>query len=121
MGGEDDDTPIGACRYGIGLGKKASITAGGAQPMELLPFQLHDATSAATIAEVPVYSVYLSDLFPFLKTNQLPAFMIDEEIHIDITFQDEVSSLSTVVDAAPSSIRMCCDNTGERNVSYQIN
>ena len=117
FGAGADQTPNSASQYGIDLGKNPLTTDGSDHPMELLPFQIHDATSAATIAEAPVYSVYLSDLFPFLKTNQLPAFMIDEEIHIDIAFQDEVSVLA----GASNSVRMCCNNTGTRDVSYQIN
>ena len=117
FGAGADQTPNSASQYGIDLGKNPLTTDGSDHPMQLLPFQIHDATSAATIAEAPVYSVYLSDLFPFMKTNQLPAFMIDEEIHIDITFQDEVSVLS----GASNSVRMCCAQGEEPNVSYQIN
>jgi len=109
-----DDTPNSASRYGLGLGRNSAHNGAGALPMELLPFQVHDA---ASVSEAPVYSVYLSDLFPFLKTNQLPAFMIDEEIHIDITFQDTLSSLS----GASNSIRMCQNNTGGSiDVEYDI-
>ncbi len=111
-----DDTPNSASEYGLGLGKNPVVSAAGAHPMQLLPFQIHDATSAATIEEAPVYSVYLSDLFPFLKTNQLPAFMIDEEIHIDITFQDTLSSLA----GASNSLRMCCTNGQTSAVEYDI-
>ena len=43
--------------------------------------------------------------------------MIDEEIHIDITFQDTLSSLS----GAENSIRMCQQNTGGSiTVEYDI-
>jgi hypothetical protein len=113
-----DDTPNSASRYGLSLGRTPVIGTGdGSHTFQLLPFQIHDATSAATIAEAPVYSVYLSDLFPFLKTNQLPAFMIDEEIHIDITFQDKISSLS----GAANSVRMCQQETGGTvGVEYDI-
>ena len=70
------------------LGRNPVVAAaGGAGTFQLLPFQLHNSTSAQTISEAPVYSVYLSDLFPFLKFNQLPLFMIDQEVHIDIEFQ----------------------------------
>lgn len=37
-------------------------------------------------AESPTFSVDLSDLFPFLKVNQLPLYMIDEPINIELTF-----------------------------------
>jgi hypothetical protein len=37
-------------------------------------------------AESPTFSVDLSDLFPFLKVNQLPLYMINEPINIELTF-----------------------------------
>ena len=36
--------------------------------------------------ECPSYSIDLSDLFPFLKVNQLPLYLIKEPINIEITF-----------------------------------
>lgn len=36
--------------------------------------------------ESPTYSIDLSDLFPFLKVNQLPLFIINEPINIELTF-----------------------------------
>ena len=37
-------------------------------------------------AESPTFSIDLSDLFPFLKVNQLPLYMINEPINIELTF-----------------------------------
>ena len=37
-------------------------------------------------AEAPNLAIDLSDLFPFLKVNQLPLYMIDEPINIELTF-----------------------------------
>lgn len=91
--------------------------ATGTATQQLFPFQIHDSTSAQTISEAPVYSVYLSDLFPFMKYNQLPTFMIDQEVHIDIVFQDTVSSLA----GASRSIRMCVAGTQDQQVEYDIN
>lgn len=42
----------------------------------------------------PTYSVLLADLFPFLKMNQLPLFMMDEQVSIHLTFQDKVADAS---------------------------
>tara|TARA_R110000737_G_scaffold157324_1_gene185840 strand:+ start:6420 stop:7868 length:1449 start_codon:yes stop_codon:yes gene_type:complete len=112
-------TPNSAPTVGLDTGRNPVVAAAGGQgAFELLPFQKHDATSAQTIADAPVYSVYLSDLFPFLKYNQLPCFMLDEEVHIDLTFTDETSSLA----AAGNSRRMCVDNANAANlaVSYLI-
>ena len=37
--------------------------------------------------QCPSYSIDLSDLFPFLKVHQLPLYMINEPIAIELTFQ----------------------------------
>ena len=83
---------------------------------ELLPFQQHDGTSAATIAEAPVYSLYLSDLFPFLRQNQIPCWLIEDQIHIDLVWTPVTSDLSGGV----QSRRMCCSDAGTETVQYQI-
>jgi hypothetical protein len=46
-----------------------------------------DGTTAAKKAECPSFSIDLSDLFPFLKVNQLPLYMINEPVNIELTFQ----------------------------------
>ena len=116
-----DKPPNSAKKVGLDVGRNATVpAAGGAGTFRLLPFQLHDATSAQTIADAPVYSVYLSDLFGgFLKYNQLPMFMLDQEVHIDIEFQPTTSSL----EAASLSRRMCVANIDAANnqVEYLIN
>jgi len=38
-------------------------------------------------SECPSYSIDLSDLFPFLKVNQLPLYLIREPINIELTFE----------------------------------
>ena len=40
--------------------------------------------------QIPTFSVDLSDLFPFLKVNQLPLYMINEPINIELTFHPTV-------------------------------
>ena len=37
----------------------------------------------------PTYQMDLSDLFPFLKVNQLPLYMMDEAINIELFFQPQ--------------------------------
>lgn len=114
------DIPVNsAATYGLSNGRNPVVNTGtGAGAFELLPFQQHDGTSAQAITEAPVYSIYLSDLFPFLRFNQLPAWLVSDEIHIDLTFTDETSSLSGGVE----SLRMCKSETGADNgVEYLIN
>lgn len=48
------------------------------------PFSKMDGTNAGTIAESPVYQIDLAELFPFLKTTQLPLYMIDQGLTIEL-------------------------------------
>ena len=109
------DTPNSAKQCGLDLGRNPVVLADDKQELQLLPFQMNDATSAQTIADAPLYSVYLSDLFPFLATNQIPAFLIDQQIHIDLVFEDGLTSIS----GTQRSRRMC--TTGNNAVDYKIN
>ena len=115
-----DKPPNSAKRIGIDVGRYPVVpAAGGVGAFELLPFMEQDGTSAQTISEAPVYSVYLSDLFPFLKFNQLPMFMLDEEVHIDLTFVDSTSSLA---DGATVESLHCCVNNGDAStLAFDVN
>ena len=113
-----DKPPNSAKTIGIDVGRYPVVpAAGGAGAFELLPFMEQDGTSAQTISEAPVYSVYLSDLFPFLKFNQLPMFMLDEEVHIDLTFVDATSSLSGAV----KSQRICVNDSDDDTLAFDVN
>ena len=74
---------------------------------QVMPYSNMDATSAATLAECPVYSVDISDLFPFLKTHSLPLYMIDQELTIELTWSNTLS-------------RACVDNTNDATIEYKI-
>ena len=39
-----------------------------------------------------VFSILLADLFPFLKMNQLPLFMMKEQVAIHLAFEPQVST-----------------------------
>jgi hypothetical protein len=39
------------------------------------------------LAEQPVFSISVADLFPFLRFNQLPLYMIDQQISIELHYQ----------------------------------
>tara|TARA_R110000787_G_scaffold265464_1_gene371450 strand:+ start:694 stop:2193 length:1500 start_codon:yes stop_codon:yes gene_type:complete len=114
------DTPNSAKTVGLDLGRNPVVSATDTQEMQLLPFQLNDATSAQTIADAPLYSVYLSDLFPFLRENQIPAQLINQQIHIDLVFEDGLSSISGTSRAR----RVCIDGGaggGNPAINYKIN
>jgi hypothetical protein len=115
-----DKPPNSAKKVGLDVGRNPVVPAGGgAGTFELLPFMKHNATSAQTISEAPVYSVYLSDLFPFLKFNQLPMFLLNEEVHIDITFTPQTDSST----GAALSRRLCVPNSeaASNAVEYLVN
>ena len=119
MSGVVDKPPNSAKKVGLDLGRNATVNiANDVGATDLFPFQQHDATNAQTIADAPVYSVYLSDLFPFLRQHTLPTFMIDDEIHIDLTFKNELSSLGA--GGTAKSLRMCVKAAGTIDVAYQI-
>ena len=111
------DTPNSAKQCGLDLGRNPIVNGNDTQELQLLPFQMNDATSAQTIADAPLYSVYLSDLFPFLATNQIPAFLIDQQIHIDLVFEDGLTSIS----GTQRSRRMCVSTGGNNALDYKIN
>lgn len=75
--------------YGLSNGREyglATIAADDREAQLLLqqPFSKMDASSAATIAQSPVYQLDLAELFPFLKTTQLPLYMIDQGLTIEL-------------------------------------
>lgn len=116
-----DKPPNCAKKIGLDVGRNPVVAAGGgAGTFELLPFMHNDATSAQSISEAPVYSVYLADLFPFLATNQIPCYLLNQSVHIDLEFTPATSSLKT---GAALSRRMCVNNSENANsdVSYSIN
>ena len=49
-----------------------------------MPFAIMDGGSPT---ESPSYAVDLSDLFPFLKVHQLPLYMMDEPVTIELTLR----------------------------------
>lgn len=75
--------------YGLSNGREyglGRIDAANREGCELLqhPFAKMDGTNAGTIAESPVYQIDLAELFPFLKTTQLPLYMIDQGLTIEL-------------------------------------
>ena len=71
-------------------GQQAAISTTEGRNGQIKPFALMDNSTAATIAQSPVYSVDLSDLFPFLKTHSLPLYMIDEQLSIELYWSPTV-------------------------------
>jgi hypothetical protein len=89
--------------YGLANGREYN-----ANDLDQLPFAKMDGTDAGSVATSPTYSIDLSDLFPFLKTHQLPLYMIDQPINIEITW------------APPNKARVCVQSGVATNQAYDI-
>ena len=72
-----------ASTYGLDNGYEYTGDGGGAEELKVPTWAELDV---GNVAQSPTFSIDLSDLFPFLKTHQLPLFMIDEPINIELTF-----------------------------------
>lgn len=66
------------------IGSVPAVASYDAQLLLQQPFAKMDGTNAGTIAESPVYQLDLAELFPFLKTTQLPLYMIDQGLTIEL-------------------------------------
>lgn len=71
----DEAQTINASRYGLNTNLEYDTTANILQPQKELQ-----------IGNGPVFQISVADLFPFLRFNQLPLYMIDQQISIDLHF-----------------------------------
>ena len=76
----DADNEVDAAAYGLDVGVENDTLS---DKLLLPEWATMDATKKA---QCPSFMVDLSDLFPFLKVHQLPLYMIDEPINIELTF-----------------------------------
>jgi hypothetical protein len=79
-------------KYGLDNGREYD-----GNNLKQLPFAV---MSSDAVSESPTYSIDLSDLFPFLKTHQLPLYMIDAPITIEITWARTVQDRVCLPDVA---------------------
>ena len=77
----NDDSKVFADAYGLDNGMEYNATD------DRLNQPSWARMDTGSPEECPSYSIDLSDLFPFLKVNQLPLYLIKEPINIEITFQ----------------------------------
>ena len=63
--------------------------------------------------ESPIYSIFLSELFPFMKSHQLPAYLFasDQEIHLELTFSNATVQRVCVADGEEASKPYLIDTT----------
>lgn len=91
-GGVSTFTPNASQFVGVDNGREYSNV--GTDFGHDLKSQEYANMSVAALDQCPVYSVDLSDLFPFLKTHSLPLYMIDQELTIELTFTNTLSRAS---------------------------
>lgn len=77
----NDDSKVFANSYGLDNGVEYNSTG---SSLDQPTWARMDGTLPD---ECPSYSIDLSDLFPFLKVNQLPLYLIKEPINIELTFE----------------------------------
>ena len=78
------------------------------EPFTPTPFYLQ--LSKQVEADVPTFQMSLADLFPFLRTNQLPLYMMKEEVSLELTFS-QAGTNSVAVSAQTSSERVIANTT----------
>ena len=97
-GGVDNDTR--AFTYGLSNGKEYDSTYGAATPDLSVP-------DWGDIQNNPVYQIALSDLFPMLKQTQLPLYMMQEQVSVELTFE-------------PQNTNRICSGSGVASGTYAI-
>ena len=68
-----------APRYGLENGRDYDGTAGQVANLVMQDW--------ASIGNAPVFQIALSDMFPMLKQTQLPLYMMEEQVSIELTFE----------------------------------
>ena len=113
-------------KYGIDNGLEYTGPAGLAD----LEYPDWAMMEGRALAECPSYSIDLSDLFPFLKTQQLPLYLMKEQISIELTFvptQDNRAQLiagvgGSQVHIVRDDLKFCADyiyyGTGEEMARF---
>jgi hypothetical protein len=79
------------------------------ESLELPNWFKHDGSDVQGKAECPSFSIDLSDLFPFLKVNQLPLYMINEPVNIELTFQPKLLYRLQLGDSDTTDISVSID------------
>ena len=76
-GGATNDTE--AFTYGLSVGREYDDNYGASTPDLIVP-------QFVNVRNDPIFQVALSDLFPMLKQTQLPLYMMQEQVSIELTF-----------------------------------
>lgn len=83
---DGNQSKVLSAKYGLDNGREYSGTATGVGQLQQLPFANMDGTTAGKRSESPVYCIDLVDLFPFLSRQELPLYMIDAPVSIELVW-----------------------------------
>ena len=110
--------PLAASTIALDTGLDIANPNGGGLEQKLHQFQVMEADADVDKQnESPVYSIYLSDIFPMLREYSLPAYLIKEPIFVELTWQPKTTSLGAT---ANSSLRQCTDGAGSQTEAWDI-
>ena len=94
-GGAANDTK--AFTYGLSNGKEYNSSYGGADP----DLRVRDFIN---LKNNPQFQIPLADLFPMLKQTQLPLYMMQEQVSIELTFEPLTLTRACVAQGGTSAV-----------------
>lgn len=97
---------VNASALGLDTGVENDEAAGALFLPDALTMSGVNATKKA---ECPSFMIDLSDLFPFLKVHQLPLYMINEPINIELTFHPTTQFRAQIASGDTTDIEMKID------------
>ncbi len=99
-GGAENNTR--APRYGLSNGREYNGAVGAVADLNNLDW--------ANVVKKPVFQIALSDLFPMLKQTQLPLYMMQEQVSVELTFEP-VNAQRVCVEDGVGTVPITIDTT----------
>lgn len=101
-GGADNNTR--AFTYGLSNGREYDSTTGASFSASTADLRVHDWND---IKNSPVFQIALSELFPMLKQTQLPLYMMQEQVSVELHFE-------------PVNVNRCQAESGNATTTYSV-
>ena len=103
-----------AQRYTLDIGRQSQAYGNATANQVLNPF------SWQILSNAPVFQITINDLFPFLKMNQLPLYMMREEISIELHFAPHDERVVEAGDVGTSSTTYNIDESQTKFIADYI-
>jgi hypothetical protein len=103
--GRTGDSSTDADKYTLDTGMEVDALNSAIRNIPIPNYLELNATPSAGSGgdQAPVFQVTINDLFPFLKMNQLPLYMMKEEIDIELHFASEFTRGVTIQGSTTAS------------------